>query len=50
LIRKPTNCKLIVVGGFLEKALRSLWGIGTDTLQLVDFPNKHFAVGGISGG
>jgi len=34
------------VGGFLGKAFRSWKVIGTSDSQLVDFPEKYFAVGG----
>jgi len=37
--------KWIAVDGFLEEPFRSWWVIGKSTLQLVDFPDKHIAVG-----
>jgi len=57
LFGKSTNCKLdpktnqlqrkcIAGGGFLEEAFRSWWIYRTSISQLMDFPDKHFAVGG----
>jgi len=35
-----------VVEGFSDNALCSWWIIGTSTLQMAGYWNKHFAVGG----